>query len=388
MDERSLVLFDELGAGTDPTEGAALATSILSYLHNRGIRTMATTHYSELKVYALSTDGVENASCEFDVETLRPTYRLLIGIPGKSNAFAIAGKLGIPDIIIEDAKDRISAEAESFEDVIADLEASRRIIEDERAEIREYKLEIKELKERLQKKNEKIEKRTEDIIREANEKANAILSEAKEYADQTLRDFRKFAADNENSKEMDKKRQALQGKIKDVQGKMAMKAPKKPKKQLSVKDLKGGERVRIISMGLEGNVISVPNSKGNVLVQTGIIRTQTNINDLEIIDEPVITAPNLTRTGSGKIKMSKSASVSTEINLIGKTVDEALALLDKYLDDAYLAHLPSVRVVHGKGTGKLRSAVHSHLKRMKYVKSFRLGEFGEGDAGVTIVEFK
>ncbi len=388
VNENSLVLFDELGAGTDPTEGAALATSILSYLHNRGIRTMATTHYSELKVYALSTDGVENASCEFDVETLRPTYRLLIGIPGKSNAFAIAGKLGIPDIIIEDAKDRISAEAESFEDVIADLEASRRIIEDERAEIREYKLEIKELKERLQKKNEKIEKRTEDIIREANEKANAILSEAKEYADQTLRDFRKFAADNENSKEMDKKRQALQGKIKDVQGKMAMKAPKKPKKQLSVKDLKGGERVRIISMGLEGNVISVPNSKGNVLVQTGIIRTQTNINDLEIIDEPVITAPNLTRTGSGKIKMSKSASVSTEINLIGKTVDEALALLDKYLDDAYLAHLPSVRVVHGKGTGKLRSAVHSHLKRMKYVKSFRLGEFGEGDAGVTIVEFK
>lgn len=291
-------------------------------------------------------------------------------------------------MIIEDAKERISAEAESFEDVIADLESSRRIIEDERAEIREYKLEIKELKERLQKKTEKFDKRSEDIIREANEKANAILSEAKEYADQTLREFRKFSEDNESSKQMDKKRQALQGKIKDVQGKMAMKAPKKPKKQLSVKDLKGGERVRIISMGLEGNVISTPNAKGNVLVQTGIIRTQTNIKDLEIIDEPVITAPNLTRTGSGKIKMSKSASVSTEINLIGKTVDEALAVLDKYLDDAYLAHLPSVRVVHGKGTGKLRSAVHSHLKRMKYVKSFRLGEFGEGDAGVTIVEFK
>ena len=384
----SLVLFDELGAGTDPTEGAALAIAILSHLHNMGIRTMATTHYSELKVFALSTEGVENASCEFDVETLRPTYRLLIGIPGKSNAFAISSKLGLPNFLIEDAKTQISKEAESFEDVIADLEASRKTIEKEQEEIRQYKEEIKTLKQRLEKKQDNIDKRREDILREANEKAREILSDAKSYADQTMKDFRKFYEESGTSKEMEKRRQDAKKKLDSVNNKLAVKNTAKPKKQYKPADFKVGTSVKVLSMGLDGTVSTLPNAKGDLYVQMGILRSQVNIKDLEILAQPKPEQNNYNRTGSGKIKMSKSASVSTEINLIGRTTDEAIALLDKYLDDAYLAHLPSVRVVHGKGTGALRAAVHKHLRRLKYVSSFRLGEFGEGDAGVTIVEFK
>ena len=386
--ENSLVLFDELGAGTDPTEGAALATSILSHLHNLGIRTMATTHYSELKVFALSTEGVENACCEFDVETLRPTYRLLIGIPGKSNAFAISSKLGLPDYIIEDSKTRISKEAESFEDVIADLEASRKTIEKEQEEIKQYKEEIKQLKLRLEKKNDNIEKRREDILRDANEKAREILSDAKTYADQTMKDFRRFYEESGTSKEMEKRRQDAKKKLDSVNNKLAVKNTAKPKKLHKPADFKVGTSVRVLSMGLDGTVSTLPNAKGDLYVQMGILRSQVNIKDLEIIAQPKPSNDNFSRTGTGKMKMSKSASVSTEINLIGRTTDEAISLLDKYLDDAYLAHLPNVRVVHGKGTGALRAAVHKHLRRLKYVSSFRLGEFGEGDAGVTIVEFK
>ena len=388
-DRDSLVLFDELGAGTDPTEGAALAIAILNYLQKQGIRTMATTHYSELKVYALSTAGVENASCEFDVETLRPTYRLLIGVPGKSNAFAISGKLGLPDFIIDEARKQISQEAESFEDVISQLEESRVTLEREQEEISRYKEEIASLKKDLETRQEKLDSRKEKILQDANEQAHAILREAKEYADKTMKDFHRFGKENISVKEMEQERQRLREKMNKVEKKMTIKKKAAPAKTLKPSDLHLGDGVKVLSMNLKGTVSTLPDSRGYLFVQMGIMRSKVHISDLAILqDDPVITAPNLQRTQTGKIKMSKSASVGVEINLLGKTVDEAVAELDKYLDDAYLAHLPSVRIVHGKGTGALRKGVHQYLRRQKHVKSFRLGEFGEGDAGVTIVEFK
>lgn len=388
VDDQSLVLFDELGAGTDPTEGAALAISILNHLHMRGIRTMATTHYSELKVYALSTPGVENASCEFDVETLRPTYHLLIGIPGKSNAFAIAGKLGLPDFIIEDAKTRLTEQDESFEDLLTDLETSRRTIEKEQETIASYKREIERLKQETEKKQEKLEEQRDRILREANEKAHAILAEAKETADETMRNFHKFGKANISASEMERERERLRKKMESTRSGM-MKEPAKPKKEYKPSDFKLGESVKVLSMSINGTVASLPDNKGNLTVQMGILRSQVNISDLEIIDETPAYLKKTTRAGGkGKIKMSKSLSISTEINLLGKTVDEAIAELDKYLDDASLAHLSSVRIVHGKGTGALRKGIHQYLRRQKHVRSFRLGEFGEGDAGVTIAELK
>lgn len=387
-DSDSLVLFDELGAGTDPTEGAALAIAILSTLHDRGIRAMATTHYSELKVYALSTPGVENASCEFDVETLRPTYRLLIGVPGKSNAFAISQKLGLPLSIIERAKEQISQEDETFEDVLSNLEESRKTIESEREELASYKEEIKTLKEQLEEKQDKLDQRKERIIAEANEEAHRILREAKDYADQTMRIFNKAGKDSMSAKELEKHRSDLRKKMDKAGKKVALKTPQKQKSTLRPQDLSLGDSVKVMSLNVKGTVSSKPDSKGMLFVQMGILRSKVHISDLQLIDEPVITGPALSRTGAGKIKMNKSASVRTEINLLGKTVDEAISELDKYLDDAYLAHLSSVRVVHGKGTGALRKGVHNYLKRLKYVQDFHLAEFGEGDAGVTIVEFK
>ena len=390
-DENSLCLFDELGAGTDPTEGAALAIAILDHLHTRGIRTMATTHYSELKVYALSTDFVENACCEFNVETLAPTYRLLIGIPGKSNAFAISQKLGLPDYVIQAAKEQINAEDKSFEDLLTDLESSRLTIEKERLEIASYKEEIKSLKERLQTKNEKIDSAREKILREANEKAREILQDAKNVADETIRVYQK-AGPNASLKDLEKTRDRLRGEIGKKNEKLALKT-QEPKKgrQIKPEQLKIGDSVKILSMGLNGTVSSLPDHKGNLFVQCGIMRSQANVKDLVYAEAEAAPAASVLQrkpSAAGKVKMSKSFSISPEINLLGKTVDEALAELDKYLDDAYLAHLSTVRVVHGKGTGALRSAVQSHLKRVKYVKSYRLGEYGEGDAGVTIVTFK
>ena len=386
VDERSLVLFDELGAGTDPTEGAALAIAILSHLHSRNIRTMATTHYSELKVYALSTSGVENACCEFDVESLRPTYRLLIGIPGKSNAFAISGKLGLPDYIIEDAKKRLSEQDVSFEDLLSDLEASRRTIEKEREEIAAYRREAESLKQQAAQRQEKLDEQRDRIIREANEKANAILREAKEVADETIRNFHKFGKENISAAEMEKERERLRKKIKDTSAASSL-GSQKPKKQHKPSDFKLGESVKVLSMNLTGTVSSLPDSRGNVTVQMGILRSQVNISDLEIIEEPSpYTQKKFSRTSKGKIAMGKSLSVSPEINLLGKTVDEAVSELDKYLDDALLSHLNTVRVVHGKGTGALRKGIHEYLRRQKHVKSYHLAEFGEGDAGVTIVE--
>ena len=386
----SLVLFDELCAGTDPTEGAALAIAILSNLHRQGIRTMATTHYSELKVFALTTPGVENGCCEFNVETLSPTYHLLIGIPGKSNAFAISSKLGLDDYIIEEAKGNLSQQDEDFESLLADLENSRVTIAKEQDEINHYKQEIEQLKNRLEHKQESLDASREKILRDANEQAHKILRDAKEYADTTIKNFNKFGKASIDSRAMEQERNRLREKMSSVEKNLTIKPTKKTasSKQLQAKDIHLGDSVRVLSMNLKGTVSSLPNAKGDLFVQMGIMRSQVNLRDLELIPDVETVNPRTTRTGTGKIKMSKSASVNTEINLLGKTVDEALAELDKYLDDAYLSHMPSVRVVHGKGTGALRKAVQNYLRRQKHVASYRLGEFGEGDAGVTIVTFK
>lgn len=386
-DDKSLVLFDELCAGTDPVEGAALAISILTFLHNLNVKTMTTTHYSELKVFALSTEGVENACCEFNVETLSPTYRLLIGIPGKSNAFAISLKLGLPGFIVDDAKGRLNEDSKSFEDILTDLEESKITIEQEKEEIKSYKLEIEELKRKLEKKTENLDDRRERILREANEEAMAILEDAKSFADETIRNMNKLKTGGSASA-MESERHKLRGKMSDTEKKLVLKNNKTPKKAYKPSDFKLGSAVKVLSLNLNGTVSSLPNAKGDLFVQMGILRSQVNISDLELIDEPVVTGPNLQKTSTGKIKMSKGLSVATEINLIGMTTAEAIPALDKYLDDAYLAHLTSVRVVHGRGTGALKNAVHAHLKRQKYVKTYRLGTFGEGDTGVTIVEFR
>ena len=401
-DARSLCLFDELGAGTDPTEGAALAIAILSFLHNMKCRTMATTHYSELKVFALGTQGVENACCEFNVETLQPTYRLLIGIPGKSNAFAISKKLGLPDYIIEDAKNHLEAKDESFEDLLSSLESSRLTIEKEQAEINTYKEEIAKLKSRLTQKEERLDERKDKVIRNATEEAQRILREAKETADQTIKQINKLAASSGVNKELEEQRAKLRDQMKKTDEKLAVKA-KGPSQPISPKKLKIGDGVKVLSMNLKGTVSTLPNAKGDLYVQMGILRSLVNIKDLELLNEKDISAtlgdgssysyggksPAKGKgSGSSQIKMSKSASISTEVNLIGMTTDEALPVMEKYLDDAYLAHLQSVRVVHGRGTGALKNAVHKRLRQLKYVKEFRLGQFGEGDSGVTIVTFK
>lgn len=411
-DSRSLCLFDELGAGTDPTEGAALAIAVLSFLHNMKCRTMATTHYSELKVFALTTPGVENACCEFSVETLQPTYRLLIGIPGKSNAFAISKKLGLPDFIIEDAKSHLEAKDESFEDLLASLETSRVTIEKEQEEIRSYKEEIAQLKSRLTQKEERLDERKDKLIRNASEEAQRILREAKETADQTIREINRLASESGVGKELEAQRAKLREQIKKTDDKLAVKA-KGPSQPISPKKLKIGDGVKVLSMNLKGTVGTLPDAKGDLFVQMGILRSRVNIRDLELIREDDISATlgdGSSRTyggtaagskakktfsqakgngsGSGQIRMSKSFSVGTEVNLIGMTTDEAVPAMEKYLDDAYLAHMPSVRVVHGRGTGALKNACHKRLRQLKYVKDFRLGEFGEGGTGVTIVTFK
>ncbi len=384
---RSLVLLDELCAGTDPTEGAALAMAILKNFLRRDVTTMATTHYSELKVFALSTEGACNASCEFNVETLSPTYRLLIGIPGKSNAFAISSKLGLPGYMIEEAKKFIDANDQSFEDLISDLETSRSTIEKERLEIEQYKAEVAQLKQKLEVKQDNLSKQKERILREANEQARKILQDAKDYADQTIRDMNKLAAGKTgNMKELEKKRSNLRDKLSKTDERLALK--KDQAKKNRPEDFHPGDSVRVLSLNLKGTITGKPDSKGQVAVQMGILKSMINLTDLELLDEEVIKAPTLKKTGAGKIKMSKSASISTSLNIIGKTVDEAMPELDKYLDDAYLAHLNQVTIIHGRGTGKLRTAVHNKLKKCRYVKSYRLGTFGEGETGVTIVDFK
>ena len=385
----SLILFDEIGAGTDPTEGAALAISILNDLHQRGITTMATTHYSEIKIYALTTPGVENACCEFDVASLKPTYRLLIGVPGKSNAFAISKRLGLPEYLIDDAARRMDAEDIHFEDIISDLETSRATIRKEQEEIARYKKEITDLKAELKAKQQRLDERTDKIIKKANQEAAEILKEAKEYADETIKTMNKHGL---SVKELEKQRTAVRDKINKSQEKLAVKtAPPKAHKASDISEFKEGIYVRILSMNLTGTVVGTPNTKGEVTVAVGSLTTKAKINNLEIITdykEPEESKSGKSSTGQGRIKMSKSASISPEINLLGCTVDEAVAKLDKYLDDAYISKLSQVRIVHGKGTGALRAGITAYLKGIPYIKNFRLGEAGEGDAGVTIVEFK
>lgn len=389
-DQDSLVLFDELGAGTDPTEGAALATSILSFLHNMKVRTMATTHYSELKVFALSTEGVENASCEFNVETLSPTYRLLIGVPGKSNAFAISQKLGLPDYIIDNAKERIDAESERFEDVISELQSSRIQIEEDKLEIARRKEAIRQLQQGLEKKQGKIDAQKDRILKEAREEAQSILQEAKDYADETIRIINKKVSAGGVSKELETERTALRGKLNQVSEQLSVKPEPKPKKKVKAERLHIGDKVRVLSLNLTGTVSTLPNAKGDLFVQMGILRSSVNVNDIELMEETTVSGPGLSapKSQTSAIKMSKSYEVSPEINLIGMTVDEAMAALDKYLDDAILAHLSQIRIVHGRGTGALKNAVHKKLKGMSQIKSYRLGIHGEGDTGVTIAEFR
>ena len=387
--DRSLVLFDELCAGTDPTEGAALAISILHKLNQYGSIVMATTHYSELKVYALTSGGVENACCEFDVETLSPTYRLLIGIPGKSNAFAISAKLGLPDNIIDDARDRIGQKDAEFEDLLASLESNRQTIEKEQLEINQYKAEIENLKKKLEEKHERLDQSKDKILRDANEEAYRILKEAKDLADETIRNFNKYGQGSAPMSQMEKERTKVRDKMSEKEKRLSGIKKQEAQNHPVPKNLRIGDTVKVLSMNLKGTVHTLPNAKGDLYVQMGILRSLVNIKDLIVIDEDALS-PSKKYGGSAgsKIKMSKSASVPTEINLIGLNTDEAIARLDKYLDDAYIAHIPTVRIVHGKGTGALRTAVHNHLKRLKYVKSFQLAEFGEGDAGVTIAKFE
>ena len=392
-DEKSLCLFDELGAGTDPIEGAALAISVLSDLHARKVRSVATTHYSELKVYALQEEGVENACCEFDVDTLRPTYRLLIGIAGKSNAFAISSKLGLPSYIIDDAKSRISKKDESFEDVLTELENNRVIIENEKAEIEKLKREIELLKKDYENRQKKLLESKDKIIREATEEAREILQDAKNTADTAIRDLMK-KENRGDIRSMERNRTKLREKIDNTNSKVSINSSTVNKKKNKPSDFKLGEDVRIISLNMEGTINSLPDSKGNLYVLCGIMRMQAKMDDIEFIDKPDIIVKDM-KFKSGDLSkkshqksLSKASSISMEINLLGKMVDEAIAELDKYLDDAYLSHLSSVRIVHGKGTGALRNAVHNYLKNVSYVSSYRLAEYGEGDAGVTIVEFK
>lgn len=387
-DENSLVLFDELGAGTDPVEGAALATAILANLHNRGTIVMATTHYSELKLYALQTPDVENACCEFDVATLRPTYRLLIGVPGKSNAFAISGKLGLSAEIIEDARHRVTSDAQAFEDVISDLENTRLRLESEHNTVSQNRKEIAALKKQLQEKTEKLEHSKERILANANEEAGRILAEAKEYADETIRKYTKWAKSDTHIREMEAERARLREQINAKQTTAVKTAPKKSAKKVKASDLMIGTDVRILSLNSVGTVSTLPNEKGELFVQAGLLRTKVTLRDIEIITQQKPKEEKKGKSGSGHIRMDKASTIRQELNLIGMTVDEAMPVLGKYLDDAYLAHLSQITVIHGRGTGALRKAVHNHLKRTKYVKTFRLGEFGEGDMGVTIVEFK
>lgn len=387
-DEKSLVLFDELGAGTDPEEGAALAISILAHLHSRGIRTVATTHYSEVKIYALSTDGVENACCEFDVATLRPTYRLLLGVPGKSNAFAISKRLGLPDEIIEDAKGRIADEQESFESVISDLESRRVSMEKAESAMTKDQAEIRRLRRSLEEQEKKLAESKDKILEKARQQAADLLRDTKQYADETIRAFNKMSGNAISARDMERRRTALRGKMDEMEASRKKEKEKTPHKAVDARKLQVGDSVKVLSLNLKGIVRSLPDKSGNLDVQMGILHSVVNVKDIELLDEVSIKGPSYEHTATGRVRISKSASVSPEINLLGMTVDEAVSVLDKYLDDAAIAHLDEVRVVHGKGTGALRAGVQNFLRKNKHVQSYRLGEYGEGDAGVTIVKLK
>ena len=383
----TLCLFDELGGGTDPVEGAALAIAILNFLKNMGARCMATTHYSELKTYALSTDGVENASCEFDVASLKPTYKLMIGVPGKSNAFAISSKLGLPDYIITSAREQLDNDAVDMETLIADLEKSKRSIEEDKKAIEEYKAEADALKKRLQEKESELTAKKSEILQKAREEARDIVEEAKEVADQTIRDYNKWRSNPNKAdmRTMEEKRGRLRDKIKDYNKAGVSNTPARTSNH-KAKDFHIGDAVEVISMNAKGTVTSLPDSKGIVTVQMGILSSKLPISDLIILqDKGFVTEAERSRTKSRSIT-GKAMTFSPELNVMGKTVDESIMEIDKYLDDAVLSHMNKVTIIHGKGTGALRKGIHQYLKKHPLVKSFRAGEFGEGEYGVTIVE--
>ena len=381
----SLVLFDELGGGTDPIEGAALAIAILSHLNDMGVRCMATTHYSELKTFAMSTPGVENASCEFDVATLQPTYKLMIGIPGKSNAFAIAKKLGIDDSIIESAKANIDSDTVDFETLIADLERSKREIEQDKADIARLKEDAKQLHERAQMKDTELSDKKAEILAKARQEASEIIEEAKAEADAAIRKYNKWTTNpaKADAKAMEAERQKLRAKINDL-GRMNEEKRKTVKSDHKASDFKVGDTVHVISMDSEGTIMALADSKGKLKVQMGIISAALPPTDLLLVEHEKKKPQKATVTG-GK-SMNRMMNIKPEINVLGMTVDEATSLVDRFLDDALMAHLHRVTIIHGKGTGALRKGIHQFLKSQPHVKSFRLGEFGEGDAGVTIVE--
>lgn len=387
--KKTLALFDELGAGTDPTEGAALAIAILDNLHSRHVTAMATTHYSELKIYALSTDGVENASCEFDVESLQPTYRLLVGIPGKSNAFAISGKLGLSQDIIREAGKLVDQDARSFEDVVTGLEEARTEAEKEREKAKQIRQEAEHFRDKMKAKNERIDAARDKILRRANEEAHDIIQQAKDTADESIRKYNKWMNDSGMTKEMEKERAALREALNKTEHSLSLESTHHtPAKAPSPEQLAIGDIVMVHSMGIKGTISSLPNSRGKCFVQIGALRSEVNVKDLEFLERETKAAKREANiTHAHNMKMAKASTISTQINLIGKTVDEALVLLDKYIDDAYLAKLHQVTVIHGVGTGALRNAVQNYCKRSKVIKSCRMGEYGEGGYGVTVVEF-
>ena len=401
-DSECLCLFDELGAGTDPTEGAALAISILDHLHLSGVTVLATTHYSELKVYAMRTEGVTNASCEFDVETLRPTYRLLIGVPGRSNAFAISRKLGLPDYIIETAKAQLSQETRNFEDLLSELEENRLGIQRLQEDLERREKALSGREKSLQDKEKHLDDRRQEILQKANQEARDILKEAKQTADEAISAVRKSGKVS-NMADLERTRSSLREEISRKSEKLSRKAEEPAAQKLRAGDLHVGDKVKVLSMGFTGIVTSVPDKNGKVNIRCGIMHSQAALDDLMLIHEDAFGNPvagsrggssmkrafqNANASGGSKqqeLNLSRGQSVSAELNLLGKTTDEAIMELDKYLDDARMSHLTTVRIVHGKGTGALRKAVQQYLRRQKWVKSYRTGDFGEGDAGVTIV---
>lgn len=388
-DADSLCLFDELGAGTDPTEGAALALGILHDLFQKRVTTVATTHYAEIKLYALSEEGVENAACEFDVESLRPTYRLRIGVPGKSNAFAIAKKLGLSDAIIEDARGRIGEEDLHFEDLIADLEDTRRLAEREKLEIEQYKEEVERLKARARESTKGIEKGKDKILNRAREEAVRILAEAKETADEIIKEIKKKENGGSGSLEAEQLRTKLRKKLEENQSALGAQTVKGPSQTISLKNLALGDKVRLLNMhGVVGTVTELPDKSGMFTVSAGILRTKVSAKEVEFIQHKEKEAPTRNQGKTAGLGRAKAMGISPEINLIGKMTADALPELNKYLDDAFLAKLPQVRIVHGRGTGALRKMVHECAKKNKHIESFRLGEYGEGSDGVTIVYFK
>lgn len=388
--KNTLVLFDELGAGTDPTEGAALAIAVIESIRDMGARVAATTHYSELKLYALSTDGVENASCEFDVETLSPTYKLLIGVPGKSNAFAISRKLGLPDSIIDRAKDRLSDENVKFEDVLGSIEESRISAERARDEQEAMRLEIVQLKDELQRERDKIDRKKDKIYDNAREKADKIIKQAQEETERMLEDVKRLVRekrDEDALRAMEEVRKQLKLKEKkNVRPKSRRSGG--VKSNVNLNTLKLGANVLIIDLNDKGTVLSINKENKTAVIQVGIMKITAKLSNLVVLDDEKGSRPESYSPPARSSTLNTNRSAKTELDLRGMSIGEAELEVDKFLDEAVLSGLSSVSLIHGKGTGALRAGIQNYLRHHPHVRRFRLGKFGEGDAGVTVVELK